>query len=850
MSNDFTPADATPDSGAGYYRPLAIAAVAVGAGIVAARLGGDHWLWLPPAAAGVLLIAFVGLRRGNSRRHAATACLLIALACVGAIRDTIGWRLTGSDDLGRFARRESEPVCLRARLVESPTTSPPPANSPLRGVPLGAISQATVEVLGIRDGKVWRTASGRCRLRVAGELLHADAGDEVLVFAKLGRPGVPLNPGQYDWAAAERTNGRLSEVYCADPECVQVLAPASRWTPAVWAAALREYCEESLRAAVGPKQGDLAAAVILGARDQLDEETTETFLRTGTIHLMVVSGLHVGMLAALAWGTLRLLGVHGGWRTAGTLLALGCYVAAVGPRPPVMRASVLVAAWLTAAAAGRRPTPANVLAAAGLAVAAFNPAELFRGGTQLSFVSAAVFAALGEQLAKRRQPSPLQRLIDETRSPAVKLAKRVRLALWLGVITSTAIWIIAGPLVAAEFHIVTPVGILLTPLIMPLVGVALAAGLASVACGWLLPPVAAIAGGVCGGCLQLTADAVAWADSWQAGHFYTAGPAPWWLAGWYGAGAVALLMPRLRFSLSQMIALAACWAAFGLAVAAWPSERDEQLECTFLAVGHGTCVVAETPGGETVLYDAGSLGSPEGAARIIANFLWERGIRRIDAIVLSHADVDHYNAVPTLAEYVPIGVVYVSPMMFDPVATDGHMRAPEYLREQLARHDIPLREIWMGDRLRLRDAATTIEVLFPPREGVIGRDNANSVLLSIEAYGRRILLPGDLEPPGIDLVMSDPPTDCDVLLAPHHGSARSDPPGFAEWCRPEWVVFSGSEASRTISVDKTYRAAGAQVFHTAVAGAVRFAVDGDGVTVYPTIERPRLAGDPLPTVSK
>ncbi|MAT72845.1 MAG: hypothetical protein CMJ58_25470 [Planctomycetaceae bacterium] len=838
MSNPPTPIAAAELSPGGQYRPLAVAAAAVGVGIVVDHAWGGAlagaWRWAPPLAAAGSLAVFAAARRGRLG-NLAVVCLLAALASVGAARHAIGWSLMRTDDLGRFARQESQPACLQARLLESPRTSPPPANSPLRGVPLGPISQATIEVTAIRDGVNWRSASGRCRLRVAGELLHADAGDRVLVFANIGKPGTPLNPGQYDWANAERIAGRLSEAYCKDPACVQVLAPAGAGSLSGWAATLRRHCESALRAAVGTGQADLAAAVLLGARERLPDDTTDAFLRTGTIHLMVVSGLHVGMLAGLAWGALRLLGVSRGWRTLGTLFALGCYVAAVGPRPPVVRASVLIAAWLAATATGRRPTAANVLAAAGLAVAAFNPAELFRGGTQLSFVSAAVFAGLGEWLARGRQPTPLERLINDTRSWPSRLVKRLRDGFVLGVISSTAIWIVAGPLVAAEFHIVTPIGIVLTPLIMPLVGVALAAGLASVAVGWLVPPLAAAGGAICGGCLGLTEGAVTLADSWEAGHFYTPGPAPWWLLGWYGAGALALLLPRWLPRPNKLATAAAVWGICGIVVAAWPARRDDSLQCTFLSVGHGTCVVLETPAGETILYDAGSLGSPEGAARTIASFLWQRRIRRIDAIVLSHADVDHYNAVPTLADYLPVGVAYISPMMFDPVATDGHMRAPEYLREQLNRRGIPMREIWMGDRLRLADESTQIEVLFPPREGVLGRDNANSLLLEITVHGRRILLPGDLESPGIDAVMADPPTDCDILLAPHHGSTRSDPPGFAAWCSPEWVVLSGGEAERTIAADESYRAAGAEVFHTAEAGAVRFAIAATGVTAFPTV---------------
>jgi competence protein ComEC len=157
----------------------------------------------------------------------------------------------------------------------------------------------------------------------------------------------------------------------------------------------------------------------------------------------------------------------------------------------------------------------------------------------------------------------------------------------------------------------------------------------------------------------------------------------------------------------------------------------------------------------------------------------------------------------------------------------------------LAASGVPLSEVWMSDRLRASGTETVIEVLHPPREGVFGRDNANSLLLAVEFAGRRILLPGDLESPGIERVMADPPLDCDVLLAPHHGSESSDPPGFAAWCRPEWVVMSGRRPERTLLSAVSYEKAGAQVYHTALSGAVTCLVSEQGVQTATYQESPR-----------
>ena len=113
----------------------------------------------------------------------------------------------------------------------------------------------------------------------------------------------------------------------------------------------------------------------------------------------------------------------------------------------------------------------------------------------------------------------------------------------------------------------------------------------------------------------------------------------------------------------------------------------------------------------------------------------------------------------------------------------------------------------------------------------MGSDNANSIVLAVEYLGRRILLTGDLESPGLDDVMAELPYDCDVVLAPHHGSAYSDPPGFAEWSSPEWAVVSGGVRDRPESVATAYGSRGCRVLYTAESGAIGVAIDKGRLSV-------------------
>jgi competence protein ComEC len=142
------------------------------------------------------------------------------------------------------------------------------------------------------------------------------------------------------------------------------------------------------------------------------------------------------------------------------------------------------------------------------------------------------------------------------------------------------------------------------------------------------------------------------------------------------------------------------------------------------------------------------------------------------------------------------------------------------LREAIQRTGVPIEEISMGDRLAAGDEVH-IEVIHPPPRGTLGTDNADSIVLHIEAYGRRVLLTGDLEGRGMDDLLAEAPLAYDAVLAPHHGSTNSNPPGFAAWSTPQVTVISGGLSDISPVVKSAYTAVGSRVFHTAEDGAVR-----------------------------
>ena len=821
--SDAPPAALPPRRDAPRYQPLVIVLSAACAGIVTDRFRPLPLpLWWAVAAS--TWVAWLLLWR-QGRDRAAAMLLLLPVAAAAASWHHCRWYLFAADDLGFYARSDPQPVCLEAMAVGSARPLAPPSRNPMRIAPADPLVRLDVAPLRLRDGGRWQDVSGRARLVVAGELPAIYPGDRLQIFARLSAPMAARNPGEFDRAAHLRGDRIRSELRSEAAQCVTLLAPGRPWSLARLLEQVRAHGNRLFQQHLDHSRAALASAVLLGQREQLQPEVTEAFVETSTVHVLSISGLHVGILAGALMFMLRRTAMRRGWAVflVGAFTVL--YALMVDAEPPVVRATILVLVACAALWLGRRPLGFNTLAAAALVVLALNPVDLFRTGAQLSFLCVAGLVWLARAWLERAdRESPLELLVTENMSWPARAARHTWRGVWSLTLVGAVIWLVSLPLVMARFQLFSPIALLLNVLVWPPIEVALLSGVATVVSGTLFPPLAPLCGGLCNGSFWLLQWMVTTARDLPANRFWVPGPPDWWLAGFYGTLGLLLAFPRFRPPRRWCLALLALWAAVGFGAAAF-HRQPSRLHCTFLAMGHGCAVVLELPSGQTMLYDGGRLGSPDIAARTIAGVLWSHGIMRVDAIVLSHGDVDHYNALPGLLEKFSVGTIYVSPVM---LRNDNPAMAA--LKAEIRSHGVPLREIWAGDRLA-GGPQCSIEVLHPPSEEVGGSENANSVVLAVEYLGHRILLPGDLESPGLDELLAEEPIHCEVLLVPHHGSQRSNAPGLARWSTPNWVVISGSHRWDTRPIEAAYRAVGSRVLPTSDVGAVLVAIDAAGVHV-------------------
>ena len=350
------------------------------------------------------------------------------------------------------------------------------------------------------------------------------------------------------------------------------------------------------------------------------------------------------------------------------------------------------------------------------------------------------------------------------------------------VAASVVVWAVTLPLVMLRFHLVSPACIVLNVPLVPLTSFALLLAGITLLLGAVWTPLGLPAAWLCNQCLHATDWLVRSGLSWRWGHWFTTGPSPGWVVAVYALLALAVVATAGGWALRKV-----AWGGVLVLVLLAPAGRAPRgpREAVVLNVGHGLAVVIQTGPGHAVLYDCGKMRDPHVGRRVIAPALWALGVSHLDRVILSHADVDHYNGLDDLLDRFPIGGVLV-PAGFAGPPNPGATRLLESVRSRGDSHPgaCPRRSAGAGRRPG-RDGP-------PSRAEHAGRapDNDRSLVLDVADSGRHLLLTGDLDGSGLPELIAGPRRRIDVLVAPHHGGRTANPPWLYDWARPAAVLVS------------------------------------------------------------
>jgi competence protein ComEC len=817
----------TPSSDRGVLvAPLVPLALALAAGIVADRYGRP---WGTSAWGTLALLAALGVGAGLWRRPVAgiVALVVMAVALGGGLHHA-RWSDLAGDDLAWSVSEEPRPAWVRGELCD--VLGVRPGNTPL--------TRAVLQLSAVRDAERWRPASGRAQLTIVGARPDLVEGEAVEAAGSLARVAGPLNPGEFDAREHLRAEGIRLRLDVDQPEAVWPDRPAAArsWSPTRLRGAVRAWSRDRLVAGLDPRIAPLAAALLLGQRAGVDPDVNDAFARTGTTHLLAISGLHLQALGLVLWFVFRVLGLGRRGAFAAVALTTVAYALLVGLVPSVVRSAAMTVIACGAGVLDRSSRPANTLAMAAVATLVLNPAYLFDVGCQLSFlaIAAIVWGSTPAFAWWTATPSPLEALQRNLDPPWRRLVRRAGRWLAQAVIVSLVVWLVTLPLVVLRFHMAAPIGIVLNLPLIPLTTVALMASGLTLGLSALWAPLGTPTAWVCNVSLGLTDLMVRRGAAVRFGHAFLPTPSwVWiWVTGFYGLLALATAAQVGRWSRPVRRGawgVLAAWMALGLGLSLGRFPRAAgPLDAEVLAVGHGLAVVIATGDGHTWLYDCGRMRDPSVGRRTIAPALWARGVRHIDAVILSHADADHYNGLPDLLDRFSIGVVRVPPGFVGPSNPEA-VRLVDAVRSR----GIPVRPIAAGDSWEA--AGARFRVWHPPRPAdgpAAGRssDNARSVVLDVEAAGHHLLLTGDLEADGLVALKSLPLPRPDVLLAPHHGGRTANPPWLYDWANPRLVVVSQRPPAPGTNDPLASIAGRRLLLRTWTCGAIRLSWTRDGVS--------------------
>jgi competence protein ComEC len=775
--------------------PLVGPLAAIASGILVSRFVTFHEFELLAAIAAFLVLGVLSLLRRS--RILAGVCCCLGLFCTGTLT-ALAHAPGPAPELDATGR---EVVILGGCVVEPPAISGERERFLLE---LDRHARAQV-TLYTREGE---------------SMPPLRYGQNIELDARVRKPRNYGNPGAFDyarflarqdiyWTASGAAGSvRILSGHCGSP--FQKAAMDLR----AWILARTERLYHG-----SDYQTGIMQALLIGQNFQLQRVWTESYRNTGTFHALVISGTHVAVLAAFFLFFLRICFVPEGAALLLTVLAAWWYALMTGWQAPCTRAAAGLTLFMICGYFYRQRRVLNLLAAVALGFLIFDPEQLFDASFQLTFLAVGFLGAFATPLIQATsgplargladlsdtgrdlhiEPRVAQfrvemRLLAETvhrvlRLPqraaalAVTLPARVLFFFYEVTVVSAVIQVgLALPMVV-YFHRVGLTGLSANALVVPIMGLAVPVGFVAVVTGWIW--LAKIAGWL----LALSQVAVDWHASIEPA--WRIPTPPLWLGVVFSGALIAAAMARGRW-----------WrAATGLAVAVslallvWhpfpPRIHPGQLEMTAVDVGQGDSLLVLFPDGKRLLVDGGGIPAFGHQSRsqldigedVVAPYLWDRGIRAVDVVALSHGHEDHIGGLPAL----------VSDFHPRELWTGATPDSPTWrtVRERAA--GVGARIVPMETPRRFAFGGAEIEVLAPTPDYVPAEipKNNDSLVLRVRYGKTTFLLTGDVERQIERRMLDDNGVlHADVLKVAHHGSKTSSTEEFLSAVQPSFAVIS------------------------------------------------------------
>ncbi len=687
------------------------------------------------------------------------------------------------------------------------------------------------------EGRRQKTAGG-VRLTVRGETEGIEQGDYVRFLGYLKRPHNFGNPGEFNYVRWLRIRGIEALGSVRSPRWIIRLRRGSPGLLTISARA-RKGINGFIKAS-GAANPAILKALVTGDKSDITPETRSAFARAGVAHVLAISGLHVGIVAFFTYTIIMFflklcpfLALRINIKKTALLMSLFpvlAYGLMAGFSRPTERAVIMASALILAVFLDRGKSLYNTLALAALIILVMAPASIFEASFQLSFLAVFFILVISPVLLTLfKRPEEEERKLTaviagsslpaRVRAVAFRVKRRGIDLLVVTMAASLGTW----PVVAYHFSTVSTVGLVSNLIILPLTTVLVEALFLSA----ILIPISGLLAGwgfhLAGWVAGIELAVVRAFAGFGLSSIHLSRPAP----------VEVFLMYVLVFCLFSMKRsriyryLAPLSALILAALIAYPhveSARNPRLRVTFISVGQGDASLIEFPEGSVMLIDGGGFrgGAFDTGKGIIGPLLRYKKIKRVDYMVLSHAQQDHMGGLRYVAANFAVNTFWWNGL--------GDLGG---LGETLTKRGVPTRHLGMERKTFLVDNVK-VEVLPLDPDGSAGF-NDRSLVVRLTYGARSFLFTGDMEAPAEGYLCTLKQISADVLKAPHHGSSTSSTMGFLRAVRPHMVVISVGRGNRFGFPSRQslnhYAGVGSRILRTDRDGAVEVSTDGNDLEV-------------------
>ncbi len=664
----------------------------------------------------------------------------------------------------------------------------------------------------ISFGNEWLPTMGKMLVRSPERKYRY--GDRIFIQGELSLPSEARNPGEWSYRKYLAVQGihalfRLKQ----EPVLVEKNKGFSLWKLAY---GLKGFLRQRIQNALAPQEQGLIQGLLLGERGTIPFELKQAFVQTGTVHILAISGLHIGMIV---WGLLFLLKFFRVPRKPRFLMAMvgiWIYALVAGAGASVTRSTVMAEIYLLGKFLGRSNVLLNSLFTAILAILVWNPLQIFDLGFWLSVLSVLALILV----------YPLFHPLIENYP---KIAKEAAALLLI----TLSVLIVITPIVSYHFNLFYPVTFLANLAVIPLSSLLLSTGFLAAFLGtlgnWLWPDLRfleAIFTWIVEKCAQIP------------GGFWLVPRLPVWiLVLYYGLLLFIRVIPCDPFQ--RIPKLLILWLFFLNLLFWFPLvSTSPTLGVTFFDVGHGDAALVEFPKGETLLIDTGKEQYGNKRNHPVLTYLKMRGIRFLDGVVLSHGDQDHIGAFETIRKEIRVAQLW----------DNGFKDSATLFYREFFKKRQAYQTLNKGERL-MTVSGIVMECLNPPSKGLdqFTQRNDASVVLNLTYQHHSVLFTGDVEGKGIGQLLELPPEQltCTFLKVPHHGSDLGRGGGlFFSRTQAQMALISMAVPNQwglpNAETMDQLRECGARCFLTAEEGAVCFQSDGKSDRVNSLRKRENL----------